>query len=99
MAVKHNPPKPPKVIAAGGEAAPFVYFDGATAYAHRDGVFQIELAATHLVAFEDAKGEERVTPKVVVVSHLRGSRNALENLAKAVDALLDMTTAREEAKA
>lgn len=86
MAMKHLPPPKPKVaLAAGGDGAPFLYFDGALAIGQRDGVVQLELAANHHVAMTD--GETKV--RMVTVGHLRCSLGTIRQLATIFDRFLD----------
>jgi hypothetical protein len=81
-----KPAVPPvsRITPLGTENAPFIYFDGSTAFGTNFGAVQIELAANVLTP--DGKGG--VKTEVVMTAHLRCSPNAAADLRQAIDKML-----------
>ena len=74
----------------GGDAAPFVYFDGAVAYGVIGNVVQIEIAANVVVPVS-ANGKSEIRTRSVVVAHLRGTHATMAQLADAIEKALMLT--------
>jgi hypothetical protein len=78
-------PHPAPASLRWGEKAPFVYFDGASAFGTNFGAIQVELAANILVAIPGG-----VRTDIVTTAHLRCSPNAAADLRQAIDKALAM---------
>jgi hypothetical protein len=74
------------VVIAGNESAPFLYFDGVSAFGMQNGAIQIELAARTIVPIPDGGTRN----EFVATAHLRCSPAAATALKEALDGALAM---------
>jgi hypothetical protein len=77
----------PATAIAGNERAPFIYFDGITAFGTQNGAIQIELAARTMVPAPDGVN---IQNEFVATAHLRCSPAAAANLREALEKALEM---------
>ena len=75
--------------------APFIFYEGAPAFGHTNGVINLTLVATRTCVGPDG------APKndLVVVAYLRGNIQAAVNLRQAIDAALLLAAPTTEGKA
>jgi hypothetical protein len=81
--------KPPIVQAHGSDTAPVIFFDGAVAYGLNGTTARIELATTCNIPVS-VDGKSDVRQRVLVTCHLRGSLDAMAQLADTIEKCLTM---------
>ncbi len=86
---EHGKPTP-LVQSHGGDAAPFIYFDGPVAFGVIGTNVQIELAA-NIVIPVSANGKMEIRTRSVVVAHLRASHAVMAQLADVIEKALMIT--------
>jgi hypothetical protein len=75
--------------AHGSDTAPVIFFDGPVAYGLAGSVGRVELAVTCTIPVMD-KGKADVRQRVLVTCHLRGSLDAMAQLADTIEKMLAM---------
>jgi len=94
-----KPPQPTKLpsvgpTALGAEYAPFIYFDGVSAFGVNFGAIQLELAANIVVP--DPTGPTGTRTDVTMTAHLRCSPNAAADLKLSIEKALEMLARSQE---
>jgi hypothetical protein len=90
-----TPKKAPPLV-FGSDAAPIVFFDGATAFGVAAGVVSVELAAGCLVPAASGDG---VGSRTLITAHLRASIPAMLQLRESIEkalGVLEKPTAKKE---
>ncbi|MEP9355032.1 hypothetical protein ABLE93_15700 [Xanthobacter sp. KR7-65] len=71
----------PRPVIVGAETAPIAYFEGVSAIGHQKGIYSVGLCVGRPVGFTDGA----VPTIVTAVAVLKGNREALELLRRAID--------------